>query len=61
MTSKTVIKLTIGLLMIHITAKYLTLNQILINQLKCFGCSSVYSKYINDKLKKDFDHEYQKH
>ena len=28
MTSKTVIKLTIGLLMIHITAKYLSLNQI---------------------------------
>ena len=54
MTCKTVIKLTIGLLMIHITAKYLTLNQILINQLKCF-------RSINDKLKKDFDHEYQKH
>ena len=51
MTSKTVIKLTIGLLMIHTTAKYFTLNQILIYELT--NISMI--KY------KDFDLEYQKY
>ena len=51
MTSKTVIKLTIGLLMIHITAKYLTINQILIYE-------STNISMINYK---DFDLEYQKY